>query len=179
MAIQDEEVPPTVADKDSAVSETGAGEDELPADDEEGEALLRLTFGKAGLVIPDSLIVDSDSDDGVYREVPAGCDYVTSQSRKQGLRKLHRVGWCCRTPGMDYKIHKSYQAAPAQTEYDKMCKQCWKHQGLGTARSSVDTVSSGSASTSSSTGEDQSGENDEDWHGESQEANDENTEAMK
>ena len=174
-----EEVPPTVADDETASLEIGDMVDELPTNDEEGEALLRLTLGKAGLKIPDSLVVDSDSDEDGYRDVPAGYDYATSQSRKHGLRKLHRVGWCGRVPGADYRVHQTFQTPPLQSDYDSLCKQCWRHQGPESAPSSQRAESSGSASTSSSTREDKSVTNEEVWPEENIGGDNDNTEAVE
>ena len=103
---------------------------ELPKDDEENEDLRRLPEKKAEIELPAALIVDPESDDDLS-DVPRSLDYVTSCTKKTGTRCLHRVGWCWRVPGIDYKIHMRFPQVPPQAEYDSMCKHCWRHQELG------------------------------------------------
>ena len=77
-------------------------------------------------------VVAVDSDDDMYDEcleVPDPLDYVTCRSERSGARRLHRVGWCWRTPNIDYKVWEIFKDVPAQTSYDVICKQCWKHHG--------------------------------------------------
>ena len=68
-------------------------------------------------------------DEDVIR--PRKLDYVVSKKGKSKVatRRLHRVGYCWRWPGVDYTIHgwyPSHEEPPFQgDDYDVLCKQCW------------------------------------------------------
>ena len=95
---------------------------------------------------------EGDSDES-HCELPARLDYATSRSRKNATRRLHRVGWCWRIPGVDYKVHESFRGMPDADRYDDMCKHCWEHQG---SQMQAGTSEQGEleGSTSSSSAED-------------------------
>ena len=76
--------------------------------------------------------VDSEDEDEIR---PKKLDYVVSKkgNSRSATRRLHRVGWCWRWPGVDYTIHdwfKSKEDIPDEgVEYDVLCKQCWPDHG--------------------------------------------------
>jgi hypothetical protein len=53
-------------------------------------------------------------------------DYVVSVTAKQRMRRLHRVGWCWRLPGIDYSNFKVLPGEPEAADFDLCCKDCWR-----------------------------------------------------
>jgi hypothetical protein len=53
-------------------------------------------------------------------------DYVVSVTAKQRMRRLHRVGWCWRLPGVDYSNFKVLPGEPEAADFDLCCKDCWR-----------------------------------------------------
>jgi hypothetical protein len=53
-------------------------------------------------------------------------DYVVSVTAKQKMRRLHRVGWCWRVPGLDYRSFRALPGEPGASDFDLCCKDCWR-----------------------------------------------------
>ena len=52
--------------------------------------------------------------------------FYISYTRKRHFARLHRVGGCHRTPGID--VHDfQYLDEPHEAAWDEFCKQCWRH----------------------------------------------------
>ena len=71
-------------------------------------------------------------------------EFYISYTLKKKFARLHRVGGCHRTPGVD--VHDfQYIDEVNGAAWDEYCKQCWRH-GAG-PRDAVETSSTGSSST--------------------------------
>ena len=142
------------------------GEDTSPFND-----FMALAEDGYGVLLPDEVVCieadalisdaeagiqDEDVDsDNSYHEIPAQLDYVTCRSAKTSTRRLHRVGWCWRVPGVDYKVFEIFADPPAPENYDVLCKQCWKFQSCQEPGSTIgEAVNDESSSTSSSSAAD-------------------------
>ena len=58
--------------------------------------------------------------------VPLAGDFVVSRSAGSKIRRLHRVGWCWREPGIDYRVETVLEGEPQGTEYNRLCLDCWR-----------------------------------------------------
>ena len=77
-------------------------------------------------------------------------DFVISLTGKRKLRRLHRVGCCWRTPGVDYEDYVVIPPPLRAEHYDVACKGCWAEEA--TVKSLItlgEPIESESSSTSS------------------------------
>ena len=137
---------------------------EWPQDEEAAGALIAKALDKAEAdrVLSEAGFkgfgeISDPEDEEVWEpeDVPGQLDYVISISGKKGFRRLHRVGWCWRTPSMDYKVASFSTEPPPLGTYDALCKQCWPGQDIDkdmTPAALSTATEPGSPSTSSSSG---------------------------
>ena len=82
--------------------------------------------------------------------------FVVSISSKRRVRRLHQVGSCWMTPGVDYKDFQVLgQGAPSAEQFDQFCKLCWRDGGpvLGAAAVGSAGPAPGAGSESGGSGE--------------------------
>ena len=82
--------------------------------------------------------------------------FVVSISAKQRVRRLHQVGSCWMTPGVDYKEYEVLgQSPPSAEQFDQFCKLCWRGGGPIGEKAAVEAAASsrGAGSEAGSSGE--------------------------
>ncbi len=89
----------------------------------------------------------SSGGQGIVDDEPV-TGYVCSVLGRRRVRRLHYVGLCYRRPGWDYAEYERHgDVAPAATEYDLVCRQCWpdgrpEERAEGSSIASTDESSS-------------------------------------
>ena len=71
--------------------------------------------------------------------------YWVSIGEKAGSRCLHVSNGCWRDPNVDVKKFQKYPTLPANTEYQRICRTCWRSAAM--CEDGEDSASSGSSST--------------------------------